>query len=1075
MRLRSAVASVILLAGLLVAGVRLASAAPAPGTPPGNPRSVTLITGDRVTVGVDGSVTVAKGPGRAGIALLTRRVGGHVSVIPSDALPLLAAGRLDRRLFDVTQLLAFGYDDRRGSLPLVVTNAGVPAGLRANGIRALPDVHGYAMAENHADVASFWAGLAGQPSTVDRAGTAPSKVWLDGLRQPTLDVSVPQIGAPVAWAAGYTGAGQRVAVVDTGIDATHPDLAGKVVAEQDFAAGTEDGLDHVGHGTHVASTITGSGAASGGRYKGVAPGVRLVDAKVCVAEGCPESWILAGMQWAVADEHAKVVNMSLGGPDTPDVDPVEQAVATLTDQYGALFVVAAGNSGQDRSVASPASADAALAVGALTKGGDLAGFSSRGPRTGDDGMKPDISAPGVDITAARSKDGSFGTPGDSYVTLSGTSMAAPHVAGSAAILAQEHPDWTPAQLKAALIASANELPGIGVFGQGAGRVDVARAITQTVVGTPVSVSFGVASFPHDDDVPVTRPVSYHNDGATAVTLTLTTPSPVFSVAPSTVTVPAGGDATVQVTADTRVASPNGLLGADLTATGPGVVARTPLGVEKQAETYDLTLVHRDRSGAPTGRYDTLVENLDELGIYEASAGPDTVTLRLPRGRYVVSTILSGDGWTELVRPELVLDHAQTVVLDGSRAKPMTVTVPRAQARPTNAEVGFTTQQSPDLGYSVSVIVSSFDQLFSGQVGPDRSYPKLVSKVDGQYADPGPRGDFSDSPNVFLLTWFTHGRMVTGVTHRLRTADLATVRADFAAPVPGGPTIQSTWGNLPGVYEGGFAVSTLPFQAPFRRTEYYNEDPGLVWTSSLSEPDYVGSLDSPGTVYRAGCAYHVTWDGAVSGPTMPDRGVPRQYVWRTGDVISADLWLFGDAAGHLGLSNPTTARTTLSRNGSVLGQTTGAGFGDFTVPAGPARYRLETEVTRAAPFTSSTHLTAAWTFTSAHVSGTAPTVLPLSVVRFLPPVDLTGTAPKGRTVTVPVVVDRQAGSTATAVRTLTVAVAYDDGKTWTAVPVSNGAVKLRQPGRAGFVSLRATATDTSGNTVEETVIRAYRIA
>ena len=93
------------------------------------------------------------------------------------------------------------------------------------------------------------------------------KVWLDAKRQPTLDVSVPQIGAPQAWAAGYTGESVPVGVLDTGIDDTHPDLAGKVLAAQDFT-GSGDTLDRVGHGTHVASTITGSGAASGGSTRG---------------------------------------------------------------------------------------------------------------------------------------------------------------------------------------------------------------------------------------------------------------------------------------------------------------------------------------------------------------------------------------------------------------------------------------------------------------------------------------------------------------------------------------------------------------------------------------------------------------------------------------------------------------------------------------------------------------------------------------------------------------------------------------------------------------------------------------
>src|SRR4029453_12696660 len=100
----------------------------------------------------------------------------------------------------------------------------------------------------------------------------------------------------------------------------------------------------------------------------------------------------------------------------------------------------------------------------------LADFSSRGPRIGGAAIKPDITAPGADTVAANSKDGFLGTPGQSHLTLSGTSMAAPHVAGSTAILAQEHPNWTPAQLKPAHMASAKPRDCVGVYAQGAGRV-----------------------------------------------------------------------------------------------------------------------------------------------------------------------------------------------------------------------------------------------------------------------------------------------------------------------------------------------------------------------------------------------------------------------------------------------------------------------------------------------------------------------------------------------------------------------------------------------------------------------------
>src|SRR6185369_170371 len=134
---------------------------------------------------------------------------------------------------------------------------------------------------------------------------------------------------------------------------------------------------------------------------------------------------------------------------------------------------------------------------------------------------------------ARSKDGALGTPGASHMALSGTSMATPHVAGAAAILLQQHPTWTPAQLKEALMGSANPAASVDPFGQGAGRVDVARAVTQTVLADPPSAGFGLQRWPHTDDRPLEQTITYRNTGDSDVTLQLglagTAPAGVFTL------------------------------------------------------------------------------------------------------------------------------------------------------------------------------------------------------------------------------------------------------------------------------------------------------------------------------------------------------------------------------------------------------------------------------------------------------------------------------------------------------------------------------------------------------------------
>ncbi|GAA2214813.1 hypothetical protein GCM10009850_102790 [Nonomuraea monospora] len=236
-------------------------------------------------------------------------------------------------------------------------------------------------------------------------------------------------------------------MLDSGYDATHPAL--KDVTQAKNFSDEPDITDGVGHGTHVASIVAGAGE----KYRGVAPGAKIALGKVG-GEYAGESAILAGMEWAATEVKAKIINVSIGSLDIPGIDPLEHAVDTLSARTGALFVIAAGNDGVPGSVSSPGSAEAALTVGAVDRSDRMADFSSRGPKLGDHAIKPDATAPGLDIMAAAAQ----GTADGPYAAHSGTSMAAPHVAGAAAILAQRHPDWNGQQLKAALIGSSAPQP-----------------------------------------------------------------------------------------------------------------------------------------------------------------------------------------------------------------------------------------------------------------------------------------------------------------------------------------------------------------------------------------------------------------------------------------------------------------------------------------------------------------------------------------------------------------------------------------------------------------------------------------
>jgi subtilisin family serine protease len=1119
-----------LLAAMVTAGVMPAGvAAAAPAGPlakpaatgalaPGQPfRTITLVTGDRLSVATDGSnqVAVHRTPGREGVQFVSRVVDGHLQVTPVDALPLINTGWLDRRLFDITTLLQYGYDDRRPNLPLIVSYAGsgnAKSALRADATtagasvtRELPAVHGFAVKQDRQQATAFWKNLTTPAKLGAKALRGEvGKVWLDGMRQPSLDVSVPLIGAPQAWAAGYTGDSVPVAVVDTGIDDTHPDLVGKVVAAQNF---TDDGdlLDHVGHGTHVASTITGSGAASGGKYKGVAPGAKLYSAKVCVIYGCADSWIIAGMQWAAADQHAKVVNMSLGGTDTPDIDPLEEAVNTLTDQYGTLFVIAAGNSGGDATVGSPSTADAALSVGAVTKTEQLADFSSRGPRIGDSAIKPEITAPGVDITAARGKDGVIGTPtgpDNKYVILSGTSMATPHVAGSAAILAQQHPDWKPAQLKAALMAAAKPNPAIGVYAQGAGRVDIARAIRQSVTATPASVSFGLQQWPHNDDKPITRTVTYHNPGTSALTFNLAfhttgpdnkpTPAGMFTTSASTVTVPAGGDASVSVTANTSVAGPDGYAGGELTATAGDVVVQTPVAVDKEVESYDITVTHLDRAGKATEQYDTLLLGLDKRFIKPAYDPSGTVKLRLPKGRYNLSTFVYGTDpthpdITELVQPVVNVDRAQTVTFDARLGKPISVTVPKPEAQLVFGGVDFTVDTAWGGSFSNGLLTATFDGIYTAQVGPTAKVAGFVSSVSGQWGQVQPDRSVANSPYQYLLAWPRNGSFVTGFQRTVAQRDLATVHRNIAAEATGALVETVAYSRLPGTSSSGWGVA-FPYDLPGDHVEYYNNDGGIQWSSELDQsvpstdpqnpfPTLISISSTAWQSYRPGQTYRETSNQGVFGPSFPVREVPEQWATRTGDSMIFAPPMFADKTGGTGYSLTDTASTTVYKDGVKVGDAAQLGIFQLPVPAAPGQYKVTMSATRSAPFNLSTTSTATWTFRSGHGTGDQPLALPVSAIRFTPKLDLQNKAPAGCVFAIPVQVQHQPGSATRATRTLDVQVSYDDGKTWTKATVlrlgDGGVALVRHPDGSGFVSLKASAVDAAGNSVEQTIIHAYR--
>ncbi|MEU7948448.1 S8 family serine peptidase [Micromonospora taraxaci] len=1037
----------------------------------GTSGTFTLITGDRVSLDATGHPEIQRGPGRAGMRFVSSREDGHQYVVPVDAMPLLRDGRLDRRLFDLTALGEFGYDDRAAELPLLVAYPeDRPAQARtatAEGdgrVRAdLPAAHALAVRADRDDRVTLWTSLTRGTASARTLATGVTHIWLDGKRRVSLDRSVPQIGAPTAWQAGFDGTGVTVGVLDTGIDADHPDFAGHLTEVRDFTGGN-DPSDAVGHGTHVASTIVGSGAASGGRYRGVAPGAKLLVGKVCATTECQDSDIITGMQWLTPQ--ARVVNLSVGGTDAPGLDPLETAVQELSHRHGTLFVVAAGNEGKPKSISSPASADDALAVAAVDADDQRAYFSSRGPRVGDNHIKPEISAPGVDIVAA--------APGGDYATMSGTSMATPHVAGTAAILAGQHPDWTGPQLKAALMDSAKPTGEDTIYEQGAGRVDIARAVAQPVAADVAAIDFPVQRWPHADDTPLTQVVGYRNTGSAPVTLTLAVapaPAGMLTVSPATLVVPAGGRAEATITVDTRVDAPDGVYQGALTATGAGDLrVRTPFVLNREIESYDVRLDHTGRNGKPATEYTTVAANLTTGEFSTLAATPGGGTLRLPKGRYALySTIHEGDVSTMLVQPVLDVRGPVTEAVDARSAKPVAVTVPERDAAATAINVS----ANWDDGFrypGVQLSGASFADVFFGRIGPAVTAPEFTATLGVGLARPGRDGTFRNSPYTYDLAYVRRGDMFTGLARKLSPKNLATVRTTYRSQSTTTTATRFHRASAPG--GSGPIGSSTPVDLPFHGTEYYNTDGGITWTSTLVEGDNSTLQES---TFKAGRSYTQTWNAAPFGPTVAQAPAlaPLGYAGRDGDTISvAALPLFGDAMGRPASRDDRPIRIRLLRDGKEIG-TSDSPWAEFAVPAAKAAYRLEATTTRGAPDTLSTSVSVAWTFTSAYTA--SPQRLPLTTVRPMPVLDDTNTARAGRIMTIPVTLDRQADSKAAANRTLGVSASFDDGRTWVALPVLRDVALISHPRRAGFVALRLTATDTAGNTVTQTIQRAYRIA
>ncbi|WP_152774551.1 S8 family peptidase [Streptomyces spongiae] len=1058
---------------------------------------ITLITGDRVVVDAKGNpVGFEHAKGRDGIPAQVRKADGHTLVIPADAARLIAGGKLDERLFDITELSkSASRKAQKKGLKLIVGYKGAATGARADVRdagdttvrRTLKTLNADAVLTPKDDATELWNAV------TDTDGTTASgiaNVWLDGVRKASLDKSVPQIGAPKAWAAGYDGKGTKIAVLDTGVDTTHPDLKDQVIESKNFTPAA-DASDKFGHGTHVASIAAGTGAKSNGKYKGVAPGAKILNGKVLDDTGSgDDSGIIAGIEWAAA-QGADVVNLSLGGGDTPEVDPLEAEVDKVSKEKGILFAIAAGNDGEfgEQTIGSPGTAASALTVGAVDDNDKLASFSSTGP--GLDGqIKPDVTAPGVDITAASAKgsviEQEVGENPAGYLTISGTSMATPHVAGAAAILKQQHPDWKYSELKGALTGSTKG-GKYTAFQQGSGRIQVDKAIKQTVFAEPVSVTFGTQSWPHTDDTPVTKPVTYKNTGKDDVTLNLAVagtnpkgeaaPAGFFKLGATTVKVPAGGTASVDLTVNTKLGGTvDGAYSAYVTATGGNQSVRTAAAVQREVESYTLTFKAIDRAGNPAVNYGIDLAGISGLGQekwyspYDASG---TVKVRVPKGGYILNSAFFVDpedfskGADWLAQPKLNVTKNTTITLDARKAKPVDITVPESGAKSEFASPDYTVDVANG-SYSFGWWLDSYKGFRTAHLGPQITDGSLYQQWDGHWT----KGDKTEYDAV---TGAKVKQLATGYTKHWKKSELATVKVNLGASSSDKKGSITAWGYLPD--SSGASAIGIQQKLPGTRTLHLSTTGGVKWGLDFEQ---IGGVDADGwpivdasytlgaeQTFKGGQSYEKTFNTAVFGPRIGGG----YGVTRDGNTIVGFLPMFADGKTHAGGSLYTSVKSTLYRNGTKIVENDDAleGGGEFKVPSAEATYKLTTSIKRSVKVAAaSTRVDTSWEFKSKKTSSEAK--LPVSTARFNAPVDLYSRAPADKKVSIPVtVLGAAAGSN---LKSLTTYVSYDYGQSWTKVKVVNGKITVKNPAKGKGISFHAKIADKKGNKSTVSIYNAY---
>lgn len=506
-----------------------------------------------------------------------------------------------------------------------------------------------------------------------------------------------------------------------------------------------------------------------------------------------------------------------------------------------------------------------------------------------------------------------------------------------------------------------------------------------------------------------------------------------------------------------------------TSTGKGPAPGVRGGASTQADTglVELTVRVLDRTGAPAANYYVSLVDVAQQAEYTGYDPTGVVTVRVPTGSYHLEAGVSGDGpvapFDLFVEPLLTLDDNLTLTLDARDARPLEYTLDRPGSSGT---IEITPTRTTDWGSTGATVFGPLEQI---RVRPSvtEAPGRFSFLVSAHLGKPDGNGDFYGSPYQYHLRWSEDGRIPTVLDRRFRDSELARTEAYVGVQTPGrwNRKIYSAVVQPPAT----IVELTSPDAAYFEDVYQMADDNYLDWQIA----------DLPRAAGPAGSVRTERWNVGPFGPAFagsPD--LPFVWCGRVGDQMDFEIPHFSDQnPDHFGFSTGVE-QMRMFRNGQPL-ISQDAAFGIFTVPPGSATYRLETRATRTnSPF--STEVRGAWTFRSEHVPGGPAdrAALPLSALRFAPRLNLQNEARAGWMFVLPIYLQPQFGAQVGDLRSIRVEVSYDDGRSWkrvTATTYGNRIVaRYNHPNLAGYVSLRATATDTLGNQTELTIIHAYRL-